>query len=104
MEQKKKMKFKMIDLDKFDNEKREELKEVIEMADVLGTAIHGHLVLASELPYGLAVCATGMAKAMAALKSMASLAGVNIDNLYEAQLATYEEGFNEIAKEIRKGR
>ena len=75
------------------NQSAEEAKLMLDKGDTFGTTIVGMMSLFAYDYKGLGAAAIGMAKALAGLKDVAKHAGVNIDKLYDSELAYYENSF-----------
>ena len=71
------------------NQSAEEAKLMLDKGDTFGTTIVGMMSLFAYDYKGLGAAAIGMAKALAGLKDVAKHAGVNIDKLYDSELAYY---------------
>jgi len=72
------------------NPTREEAKLLLEKGETFGDALIGMLSLIATDYKGMGLAAIGLAKALAALKNVAKLTDVNIDSLFESELAHFE--------------
>ena len=79
------------------NQSAEEAKLMLDKGDTFGTTIVGMMSLFAYDYKGLGAAAIGMAKALAGLKDVAKHAGVNIDKLFDSELAYYENAFKDTA-------
>lgn len=86
------------EVNKNGNPTREEAKLLLEKGDTFGDALIGMLSLIATDYKGMGLAAIGLAKALAALKNVAKLTDVNIDSLFESELAHFEKRFNELSK------
>lgn len=81
------------------NEKLQEIKDMIERGETLGEAFIGIMSLTATNWHEMGAAAIGLAKAWASLKIIADFADVEVEDLFESQLAYYEERFGRIAQE-----
>lgn len=86
-------------VNKSKNQAREEAKLMLGRGEVFGDSIIWNMSLFALDAKGMGIAAIGLAKALAALKSVANSADVNIDSLFESELAYFEKKFNEISEE-----
>lgn len=80
------------------NPSRAEAKLLLGRGEVFGDAIIWIMSLFALDVKGMGIAAIGLAKALAALKSVAKCTGVNIDSLFENELAHFEKKINEISE------
>lgn len=76
----------------------EEAKLLLEKGDTFGDALISMLSLIATDYKGMGLAAIGLAKALAALKDVAKNYDVNIDSLFESELAHFEKRFDEFSK------
>lgn len=72
------------------------VQEMMERGEELGDTLMGILMLVATNWKGMGIAAIGMAKALAALKSIARDAGVDIEKLYSGELAFHEQEMAEM--------
>jgi len=68
-------------------------QELFERGELFGDSIIGMMALFATDWKGLGIAAGGLAKALAALKTVANDVGVDLDGLYKGLLANYEKDF-----------
>jgi hypothetical protein len=78
------------EVNKKGNPSREEAVLILEKGETFGDALIGMLSLIATDYKGMGLAAIGLAKALAALKNVAKLTDVNIDSLFESELAHFE--------------
>lgn len=83
---------------------RREACEMLRRGETLGGVFIEMMMLSHDGPLGLGMCAVAVARALAALKSVARSAEVDIDDLYEANLRMYEEMYERITEEEMRNR
>jgi len=72
---------------------------ILERGEELGNTIMGILSLVAINWEGMGIAAVGMAKALAALKSIAHVEGVEIGGIYSGLLAFYEKDMSDFLEE-----
>jgi hypothetical protein len=74
-------------------------KEIIENGEFFGSAIIGMMSIFAIDVKGMGIAAVGLAKALAALKDVGKVSGIEIDGIYDHELEHYEKFFSEISDE-----
>ena len=74
-------------------------KEIIENGEFFGSAIIGMMSIFAKDVKGMGIAAVGLAKALAALKDVGKVSGIEIDDIYDHELEHYEKFFSEISDE-----
>ena len=78
----------------FGKEKRlKNAQDLLERGELFGDSIIGLMAQFATNLRGLGVAAAGLAKALAALKTVADEVGVDLDDLYNGLLENYEKDF-----------
>jgi hypothetical protein len=85
-------------VNKIEYPSKEEAKLLLEKGETFGDALIGMLSLIATDYKGMGLAAIGLAKALASLKNVAKLTDVNIDSLFESELAHFEKRFDEFSK------
>lgn len=91
---------------KYSKQMKLEVRDIFERGETLGGVFIEMMMLTQDGPLGLGMCAVAMARALAALKSVAKSAEVDIDDLYQFNLQEYErlyEGLADDELRARKG-
>ncbi len=81
-----------------------EAREILERGETLGGVFIEMMMLSQNGLPGIGMCAVAMARALAALKSVARSAEVDIDGLYEMNLKMYEKMYDRITEEELRNR
>ena len=81
---------------------QEEAMLIMENGEMFGDSIVGMMSQFAIDWKGMGIATIGMAKALAALRSVASEMGIDIDNLYKLELAHFERAFAECVETIKK--
>ena len=84
---------------KYTKQLRRESLGMLERGETLGGVFIEMMMLTQDGLPGIGMCAIAMARALAALKSVARSAEVEIDDLYEANLRMYEEMYDRVTEE-----
>ena len=89
---------------KYTKQARREAREILERGETLGGVFIEMMMLSQNGVPGIGMCAVAMARALAALKSVARSAEVDLDGLYEANLKMYEDLYAKVAEEELRNR
>jgi hypothetical protein len=81
------------------NQAREEAKLMLGKGEVFGDAIIWNMSLFALDAKGMGIATIGLAKALAALKNVAEIAGVEIGDLFGSELAHFEGVYDELTEE-----
>ena len=84
---------------KYSKQVRQEAREILERGETLGGVFIEMMMLSQNGVPGIGMCAVAMARALAALKSVARSAEVDIDGLYKMNLKMYEKMYDRITEE-----
>jgi hypothetical protein len=86
-------------VNKSKNQAREEAKLMLGRGEVFGDSIIWNMSLFALDANGMGIAAIGLAKALAALENVANASDVNIDDLFESELAYFEMVYNDPTEE-----
>ena len=75
------------------------VQELMERGDIFGQSIIGLMTQFATNWQGIGIAAVGLAKALAALKAVARESDVEIESLYKAELAHFEDEYFSILSE-----
>ena len=84
---------------KYSKQVRREARDILERGETLGGVFIEMMMLAQNGLPGIGMCAIALARALAALKSVARSAEVDIDDIYRAHLKMYEKMYDRITEE-----
>lgn len=88
---------------KYSKQVRREARDILERGETLGGVFIEMMMLTQNGTLGLGMCAVALARALAALKSVARSAEVDIDDLYEMNLKLYGDMYEQVTEEeLRK--
>lgn len=76
-----------------------ESRELLRRGEALGGVFIELMTFCTQGAMGLGVCAVAMARALAALRSVAKSEGVEIESLFQGELKAYEELYYKLAEE-----
>ena len=78
------------------NQSREEALLMLDKGGEFGNGIISMMAMFAYDFKGMGIAAIGLAKALAALKDISRLVGVDIDKLYDSELAYFKSFFGEL--------
>jgi len=89
---------------KYSKQVRREARDILERGETLGGVFIEMMMLAQNGLPGIGMCAIALARALAALKSVARSAEMDIDGLYKTNLRIYEEMYERVTEEELRNR
>lgn len=81
-----------------------EARDILERGETLGGVFIEMMMLSQNGLPGIGMCAIALARALAALKSVARSAEMDIDGLYKTNLRIYEEMYERVTEEELRNR
>ncbi len=84
---------------------KREARKLLERGEMLGDVFIDMMKIHSpDGAYGLGSCAVALARALAALRSVAERMGVEIESLYQGHLRAYENLYQKVTEEELRNR